>query len=109
MLMLPVLVWLAVIILCIAGMWKTFTKANQPGWGCLIPFYNVYLMTQIAGKPGWWLLLYFVPLVNIVIAIIVTHGISKKFGQGAGFTVGLLILPMIFYAILGFGDAKYQA
>jgi hypothetical protein len=90
-------------------MWKTFTKAKQPGWGCLIPFYNIYLMTQIAGKPGWWLLLYFVPLVNIVIAIIVLHNISKKFGHGAGFTVGLVFLPMIFYAILGFGDSQYQA
>jgi hypothetical protein len=46
------LVLIAVPIVIIVGMWKVFTKAGQPGWGCLIPIYNAYLFCQIAGKPG---------------------------------------------------------
>ena len=65
------LVYLAVIVLCIAGLWKVFTKAGQPGWACIVPFYNLYVLTQIACKPAWWLVLLLIPCVSIVFAILV--------------------------------------
>jgi hypothetical protein len=99
---------LAITIFIIAGVWKTFAKAGQPGWAAIIPIYNVYIMLKIAGKPGWWLLLFFVPLVNIVIAIIVAIEIAKAFGKGTGFGLGLAFLGFIFYPILGFGDATHK-
>jgi len=99
---------IALVVLIIAGVWKTFAKAGQPGWASIIPIYNVYIMLKIANKPGWWLLLFFVPVVNIVIGIIVALEIAKAFGQGTGFGIGLALLGVIFYPILGFGDAKYQ-
>jgi hypothetical protein len=102
------LVWLAIVIVVIAGIWKVFTKAGQPGWGVLIPIYNLYLLTQIAGRPGWWLILMLIPLVNFVIAIILSLDIAKNFGKGAGFGIGLALLGVVFYPILGFGDATYQ-
>ncbi len=102
------LVYLAIVLVVIAGMWKVFTKAGQPGWGVLIPIYNLYLLTQIAGRPGWWLILMLIPLVNFVIAIILSLDIAKNFGKGAGFGIGLALLGFIFYPILGFGDATYQ-
>ena len=102
-----IVIWLAVIVFIIVAMWKVFTKAGQPGWGAIIPIYNAYLLCKIAGKPGWWLLLMFVPIVNIVIAVMVALGISANFGKGGGFAVGLLLLPIVFYPILGFGDATY--
>ena len=88
--------------------WKVFEKANQPGWGVLIPFYNLYLMLKIADKPGWWLILLLIPLVNIVFAIILSIAIAEKFGKSTGFGLGLAFLGFIFYPILAFGDAKYQ-
>ncbi|MFN8006423.1 MAG: DUF5684 domain-containing protein [Terriglobia bacterium] len=94
-------------ILMIAAAWKVFTKAGQPGWAVLIPIYNAYILLMISGKPGWWLLLMFIPLVNIVVGILALAGLAANFGKGAGFVVGLLFLPFIFCAILGFGDAKY--
>lgn len=103
------LFWLAIIVLVIAGMWKVFTKAGQPGWGVLIPIYNCYLLTLIAGRPGWWLILLLIPFVNIVVGIIMSLDIAKKFGQSTGFGIGLALLGFIFYPILGFGDATYQA
>lgn len=42
-----------------------------------------------------------------VLALVV-HQLSLSFGKGVGFTIGLLILGVIFYPILGFGDAEYQ-
>ncbi len=99
---------LAITIFYIIAYWKVFTKAGQPGWGCLIPFYNAYLCLKIAGKPGWWLLLLFIPLVNIAIWIITILDAGKAFGQSTAFNVFLLVIfPCIGVPILAFGKAVY--
>jgi hypothetical protein len=94
-------------VLVIAGIWKVFTKAGKPGWAALIPIYNLIVLLQVADKPIWWIILYLIPLVNIVIAIITLAAVSRNFGRGVGTTLGLIFLPMIFYPILGFGSAQY--
>jgi hypothetical protein len=106
-LLIVVVIELALAILVLAGLWKTFEKAGLPGWGAIVPIYNAYLMLKIAGRPGWWLLLYLIPCVNVIITIVVVLDIAKNFGKGAAFGLGLVILPFIFYPILGFGDARY--
>jgi hypothetical protein len=102
------IVWLAIVVICIIGIWKVFAKAGQPGWASLVPFYNAYIMLKIAGRPGWWLVLFLIPLVNIVIGLIVAIDIAKSFGQSAVFGVILLFfLSGIGYLILGFGSYRY--
>ncbi len=100
--------WLVILILVIAAMWKVFEKAGKPGWAAIVPIYNMVVLCEIAGKPAWWVILLLIPLVNIVVAIIVVLGVAKNFGKGAGFGIGLLLLPMIFYPMLAWGDARYQ-
>jgi hypothetical protein len=101
------IVWLAVVVFYIASMWKIYTKAGKPGWAAIIPIYNLVVLHQIVGKPVWWVLLYLIPVVNIVIAIIVTHATSLSFGKGVGFTLGLIFLGFIFYPVLAWSDAQY--
>lgn len=95
------------IVFLIAARWKVFSKAGQPGWAAIIPIYNTYVMTQIAGKPGWWVLMMIIPGVNLIFAIWLINMISKSFGKDEGFTVGMLFLGFIFWPILGFGSAQY--
>jgi chromate transport protein ChrA len=102
------LLQIVVVIVVIVGIWKVFEKAEQPGWAALVPIYNAYVLLKIAGRPGWWLLLLIIPLVNIVILIILPFDIAGKFGKGMGYGFGLLFLPYVFYPILGFGDARYR-
>jgi len=102
-------IYLAIIVAIIAGIWKVFTKAGKPGWAAIIPIYNIIVLLQIAGKPVWWILLLFIPLVNLVVVIIVSLAVAKQFGKSDAFGVGLALLGFIFYPILGFGDAQYQA
>ena len=102
------LVYVILALFYIVVMWKVFVKAGQPGWGVLIPIYNIYLMIKIAKRPGWWLLLFLVPGVNVVIEIIIILDIAKHFGKSTGFGVGMIFLGFIFLPILGFGDAKYK-
>jgi len=103
------LFWLAICAAVLIGFWKVFEKAGKPGWGCIIPIYNLILLLEIAGRPLWWIVLYIVPVVNVVIGIMVSLDIARKFGKGTGFGIGLALLAPIFYPVLGFGDAKYQA
>jgi len=100
--------YLAFTILMIAAWWKIFTKAGQPGWACIIPIYNLYVWCKIVGRPWWWVLLMLIPFVNFIILIILIIDLAKSFGKGVGFGIGLLLLAVIFFPILGFGSAQYQ-
>jgi hypothetical protein len=102
------IIYVAWIVLVIAGIWKTLVKAGKPGWGALIPFYNIYLIVKVAGRPGWWLILYFIPIVNIIIWLIVCIDVARNFGHGAGFGVLLWLIAPIMYLILGFGSDEYR-
>jgi hypothetical protein len=102
------IIYLAVIVLEIAALWQIFVKAGHPGWAAIIPFYNYYVMLKVVGRPGWWLILYLIPIVNFIIFIIVAIDLAKSFAKSTGFAVGLIFLAPIFIPILGFGSATYR-
>ena len=100
-------VWLALAVFMIVVMWIIYTKAGRAGWAAIIPFYNLYVLLKVAGKPGWWLIFFFIPFVNIVFWIITYLGLGSMFGRGIAFSIGLILLPIIFLPILAFGGSKY--
>ena len=102
-----IIIYVAILVLMIASGWKIYEKAGQPGWAAIVPIYNIIVLCKIIGKPTWWTVLIFIPIVNYVILIMMIHGLSKSFGKGAGYTVGLVFLGIIFYPMLAFGDAQY--
>ena len=93
--------------LIIAGLWKIFTKAGEPGWASIVPIYNLIVMLKITGKPMWWFILLLIPCVNFVILIMLGIAMAKAFGKAEGYGIGLALLPFIFYPMLGFSDAQY--
>lgn len=100
---------LLAVVFFIYCMWKLFEKANRPGWECLIPFYNYYIIiTKIAKKEWWWLLFMFIPILSIVGTIVISLEVAKNFGKGTGFGLGLAFLSPIFYPILALGDAVFE-
>lgn len=102
------LFYLAVCALVIVAGWKVFEKCGKPGWAYIIPIYNMIVLLEIVKKPIWWIVLLLIPVVNIIIAIIVYNRLARAFGQGTGFTVGLILLPFVFMPLLGFGDYAYD-
>ena len=58
--------------------------------------------------PGWWLALTFVPVVNIGVAAVLAMDLAECFGKRLGFAFGLVLLPVVFVPVLGFGDASYR-
>lgn len=99
---------IAVAVLMLVSVWKVFVKAGKPGWASLIPLYNAYVLLKIAGKPGWWLFLLLIPLVNLVFGFLTMLGMAERFGKGAGYALGLIFLPVIFYPMLAFGSSAYS-
>jgi hypothetical protein len=103
------LFYIAVIVLVIAGLWKVFEKAGQPGWAAIVPFYNLYVLTcQVAKKEIVWFVLFLIPCLNVVASIVVSIEVAKKFGKDVGYGIGLALLGFIFYPLLGFSDAQYE-
>lgn len=101
-------VFLVVWFVTYAPLAGVFAKAGREWWAAFIPFYNIYVLLTTVGRPGWWLVLFFIPVVNIVIFIIVAYDLAKSFGHGAGFTIGLVILTWIFALILWLGGSQYR-
>ncbi len=101
-------VYFAFIILMIASMWKLFDKAGQKGWCAIIPILNIIVLLKVVHKELWWIILFIIPCVSIVAWVIVAFDVAKAYGKGAGYGLGVIILPFIFLPILGFGSAQYQ-
>jgi len=99
---------LVVCLLLVVSTWVVFEKAGESGWKSLIPIYNMYILLILSGKPGWWLILLFVPVVSIVFYLLAMLALAQKFGRGAGFGIGLWLLPMFFFPILAFGGSQYE-
>tara|TARA_B100000575_G_scaffold292370_1_gene300525 strand:+ start:483 stop:839 length:357 start_codon:yes stop_codon:yes gene_type:complete len=101
-------VYFGVLLLTFVSLWRVHTKAGRPGWACLIPIYNLVVLVQIASRPLWWVILFFIPCIGIPFYVITMVDIAKAFGKGTGFGIGLLILAPIFLPILAFGSAEYK-
>ena len=129
-----VLVWY---VLQVVAYWKIFTKAGKPGWHSIIPILNVYTQYDLSWK-GYWGLITFgcfalssilsaiqsqsqeggsalvavliivLFIAGVVLTIIGMNKLSKAFGHGIGFTLGLIFFEPIFMLILGFGGDTYQ-
>lgn len=96
------------LIVFIAGAWKMYEKAGQSGWKVLIPIYNVVILCRICGVSAWWTLAFLIPYVNFAATIYLSYRLGKAFGKGGGFVFGLVLLPVVFQPILGFGKSVYQ-
>ena len=89
-------VYFAVCLMLIAN------KTNTPNsWLAWIPIANIYLMCKVAGKPGWWVILFFIPFVNIVIYIIVWMKVAEA-RKKPGWLGILMIIPFVNLIVPGY-------
>ena len=96
------------IIAMLVGMWKVFEKAGHPGWAAIVPYYNMYILNEIAGKDIMWFIFTFVPCLNLVAIVVICMDVAKNFGKDPAYGIGLALLGFVFFPILGFSDAQYR-
>jgi hypothetical protein len=95
-------------VLFVIGLWRMLEKAGIPGWGALIPIYNIYLIVKLAGVPGPWVLLLLIPVVNVFVALYIAIRVSEAFGHGLLMAiVGLILFAPLGFLLLGFGGSRY--
>ena len=107
LLALPTFISLALLVALLLSLWKVYEKAGEAGWKSLVPIYQYFVLMKIVGRPWWWMLLLCVPVVSMVVLVVVMNDLSKSFGHGTGFTVGLLLVPFVFIPMLAFGPSPY--
>jgi hypothetical protein len=113
-----IVVYIALYFIFALGVYGSYKKAGprgDPAWAAFVPIYNFIVLLKVAGRPlvwGWFLLLPIIPIVGslglLVVSIIILHDVSKSFGHGGGFTVGLVLLAPIFWYILWLGPSQYR-
>lgn len=96
-------------VLLIVALWRVYAKAGENGWAAIVPFYSQYVLFRVAGFNPWLFLLLFIPVVNVVMALIVLYRVGVNFGKSPVWSVFMLcILSAIGLLILGFGSAQYR-
>ncbi len=101
---------LVAVIVMGAGIWMTAQKAGLSGFDSLAPHRSTILMIRMAGLEDWKIpriALLLGPFLPFLICL-VPFGIARQFGKGRLFGLGLLLLPFVFFPILGFGSARYE-
>ncbi len=78
---------LVIIVFFAFCMWKVFEKAGQEGWKAIIPIYNVYVLTQIIGKPVVMVAPDVYSYIGAIWGIWATNLLEQSFGKSEEFTV----------------------
>ena len=116
---------LAVLIVQLIATIKVYIKAGKGGWEAIIPYYNSWILCEITGVKWYFFLgllatniviflglkflLFLAWLVNLAASFAVHYNLARKFGKDPiGFGIGLTLLPVVFYSILGFGSDTYK-
>ncbi|UOU97984.1 DUF5684 domain-containing protein [Chryseobacterium daecheongense] len=91
-------------------MYKIFQKAGrEDAWAGFIPIYNTIVLLDIVKKPIWWIILFFIPLVNLYAAWVVNDRLAKGFNKETPlYTILLFFLGFIFLPVLAFGNDTYD-
>ena len=61
--------------------YKFFEKSGHQGWKGFVPLYNYFIHLQIIGRPLWWIVLLFVPVINFFVALTMHLDLLKSFGK----------------------------
>lgn len=104
----PEATWLvfgfAHIVMAIA-LWKMAKHLKEePAWFAFIPLLNAVLLLKIAKKPLWWLILLFLPIVNLVVLIVATMAVCERFGMNKWYGLLAILSPfnLILYLYIAF-------
>ena len=83
--------------LIFAGSQKLFRLAGFPGWHAIIPFYNIIKHLDIIQRPRWWIILVFIPVINLLMIPVVWVEFIKRFNHNSKIDRILVILTLGFY------------
>lgn len=79
------------------GTWKLYQKAGRKSWEAAIPVYNAIVLMQIIKRPKWWVILMFIPIINLLMFPVIWVETIRSFGRNSLLETWLVILTLGFY------------
>ncbi|WP_136480091.1 signal peptidase I [Cognatitamlana onchidii] len=79
------------------GTWKLYLKANKQAWQAFIPIYNGVVLMKIINRPTWWVVLLFLPIVNLIMFPVIWVETARSFGKNSTIDTILAIVSLGFY------------
>ena len=103
--------FLAVQLIHFGGSWKLYQKAGKKSWEALIPIYNAVVLMQIIRRPKWWVILLFIPIINLMIFPVVWVETLRSFGKNSArdTLLGIISFGLYTYSLNYSNDIQYQA
>lgn len=95
------------VLIPLAGLYKIFEKAGQPGWKAFVPFLNYSVWLRLIGKPQWWMIFLALPFINMIALLLMRAELANHFGKRTfGQHLAAWLLPFIYLPYLGFSDVQ---
>lgn len=88
---------LAIQVIHFLGTWKLYIKAGRKAWEAAIPVYNAIVLMQIINRPKWWVILLFIPIINLLLFPVVWVETIRSFGKNTLKDTWLVLLTLGFY------------
>lgn len=102
--------FLAVQLIHFGGSWKLYQKAGRKSWEALIPVYNAVVLMEIIRRPKWWVVLLFIPIINLMIFPVVWVETLRSFGKKSSLdtALGILTFGLYTYTINYSDNVQYE-
>ncbi|MEL6588946.1 MAG: signal peptidase I [Bacteroidota bacterium] len=104
-----IIFWILVAIVAAAsafGRYKLYEKAGQPAWAAFVPGYNQFIKLKLIGKPIWWIVLLYLPVIGVLVWVAMAIELAKAFGKyKLGEHASALILPFYYLPKIGMDES----
>ena len=84
-------------LLIFVGSQKLFKLAGVDSWKSLIPIYNIVKILEIINRPKWWVILVFIPVINLLMIPVIWVELIKKFNHNSKLDRILVITTLGLY------------
>lgn len=80
-----------------AATWKLYVKAGKKAWQAAIPIYNAIVLMEIIGRPKWWVILLFIPIINLLMFPVIWVETIRSYGRNSLLETWLVVFTLGFY------------
>lgn len=93
-----------------AGTWRLYQKAGRKAWEAAIPIYNAFILMKIINRPWWWVILLFIPIVNLIMFPVIWVETVRSFGRTSTTDTILAVVTcgLYIYYLNYLSDVKYR-
>lgn len=91
------------------GTWKLYAKAGRQTWEAAVPVYNAVVLMKIINRPTWWVLLLFIPVINLIMFPVLWVETLRSFGKNTtkDTLLGVITFGLYIFAINYKNESTY--